>query len=68
MTQREQARLQVFSSLMADHMTIEQAATLMGVSARHTRRILAAYEQRGAAALVPFALGVWTSSVLIPAR
>ena len=51
MTQKEQARLQVFSSLMADHMTIEQAATLMGVSARHTRRILAAYEQRGAAAL-----------------
>ena len=51
MAQKEQARLQVFSSLMADHMTIEQAATLMGVSARHTRRILAAYEQRGAAAL-----------------
>ena len=51
MTQKEQARLQVFSSLMADHMTIEQAATLMGVSVRHTRRILAAYEQRGAAAL-----------------
>ena len=51
LTQKEQARLQVFSSLMADHMTIEQAATLMGVSARHTRRILAAYEQRGAAAL-----------------
>ena len=30
-------------------MTTEQAATLMGVSARHTRRILAAY-RRGRAA------------------
>ena len=29
----------------------EQAATLMGVSARHTRRILAAYRRDGAAAL-----------------
>ena len=51
MTQREQTRLQVLNSLMADHMTTEQAATLMGVSARHTRRILAAYRRDGAAAL-----------------
>ena len=29
----------------------EQAATLMGVSARHTRRILAAYREKGAAAI-----------------
>ena len=45
LTQREQTRLQVLNSLMADHMTTEQAATLMGVSARHTRRILAAYRR-----------------------
>ena len=32
-------------------MTTEQAATLMGVSTRHTRRILAAYRQEGAAAI-----------------
>ena len=51
MTQKEQTRLQVLNSLMADHMTTEQAATLMGVSARHTRRILAAYSKEGAAAL-----------------
>ena len=51
MTQREQTRLQVLNSLMSDHMTTEQAATLMGVSARHTRRILAAYRRDGAAAL-----------------
>ena len=51
MTQREQARLQVLNSLLAGHMTMDQAATLMGVSTRHTRRILAAYREEGAAAL-----------------
>ena len=51
MTQKEQTRLQVLNSLVADHMTIEQAAILMGVSTRHTRRILAAYRREGAAAL-----------------
>ena len=51
MTQKEQARLQVLNSLLAEHMTLDQAATLMGVSARHTRRILAAYREEGAAAL-----------------
>ena len=51
LTQKEQARLQVLNSLMTGHMTIEQAATLMGVSARHTRRILAAYRRDGAAAI-----------------
>ena len=51
MTQQEQARLQVLNNLLAGYMTTEQAATLMGVSTRHTRRILAAYRERGAAAL-----------------
>ena len=51
LTQQEQARLQVLNSLMTGHMTIEQAATLMGVSTRHTRRILAAYRRDGAAAI-----------------
>ena len=51
MTQQEQARLQVLNNLLAGYMTTEQAATLMGVSARHTRRILAAYREDGAAAL-----------------
>ena len=50
LTQQEQARLQVLNNLLAGYMTTEQAATLMGVSARHTRRILAAYRQEGAAA------------------
>ena len=51
MTQKEQARLQVLNSLLVEHMTLDQAAELMGISPRHTRRILAAYQERGAAAL-----------------
>ena len=51
MTPKEQTRLQVLNSLLAEHMTLEQAATLIGVSERHTRRILAAYREEGAVAL-----------------
>ena len=51
MTQQEQARLQVLNNLLARYMTTEQAAILMGLSARHTRRILAAYREKGAAAI-----------------
>ena len=51
LTPKEQTRLQVLNSLLAEHMTLDQAAELMGVSPRHTRRILAAYQERGAAAL-----------------
>ena len=51
MTPKEQTRLQVLNSLLAEHMTLDQAATLMGVGPRHTRRMLAVYRERGAAAL-----------------
>ena len=51
MNQKEQARLKVLNSLWAEQMTVDQAAALMGVSARHTRRILAAYRREGVAAL-----------------
>ena len=51
LTQQEQARLQVLNNLPAGYTTTEQAATLMGVSTRHTRRILTAYRQEGAAAI-----------------
>ena len=51
LTQKEQTRLQVLNNLLAGYMTMDQAATLMGVSARHTRRLLAAYRKEGAAAL-----------------
>ena len=51
LTPKEQTRQQVLNSLMAEHMTLDQAATLMGVSTRHTRRMLAAYRERGVAAV-----------------
>ena len=51
MKPKEQMRLQVLNSLLAEHMTLDQAATLMGVSPRHTRRILADYRENGAASL-----------------
>ena len=51
MTPKEQTRLQVLNSLLTEHMTLDQAATLMGVSARHTRRMLAAYRERGVASV-----------------
>ena len=51
LTQKEQTRLQILNSLLAEHMTLDQAATLMGVRERRTRRILAAYREEGAAAV-----------------
>ena len=51
LNQKEQARLQILNSLLAEQITIDQAATLMGVSTRHTWRLLAAYRKDGAAAL-----------------
>ena len=51
LTPREQSRLQVLNSLLAEHMTLDQAATVMGVSQRHSRRMLTAYRDKGALAL-----------------
>ena len=51
MTPKEQTRLQVLNSLLAEQIALDQAAELMGVSPRHTRRTLAAYRENGAAAL-----------------
>ena len=51
MTPKEQSRLQVLNSLLAEHLTLDQAATLMGVSTRHTKRMLAAYREGGTAAV-----------------
>ena len=49
LTPKEQTRLKILNSLLAEHLTLDQAASLMGVSPRHTRRILAAYHEKGAA-------------------
>ena len=51
MTPIGQTRLQVFNSLLAQQMTLDQAATVIGVSPRHPKRILAAYRDKGAPAL-----------------
>ena len=51
LTPREQSRLQLLNSLLAEHMTLDQASALMGFSPRHTKRILADYRENGAAPL-----------------
>ena len=48
---KEQTRLQVLNSFLTEHIALDQVAELMGVSPRHTRRILAAYREKGAASL-----------------
>ena len=50
MTQKEQTRLQVLNSVLADQVPVCQAAEVLGVSERHMRRILAAYRKEDAAA------------------
>ena len=39
------------NSLLVEHMTLDQATTLMGVSPRQTRRIVADYRKNGAVSL-----------------
>ena len=51
LTPKEQARVQVLNSLLAEQIALDQAAELMGVSTRHARRITTAYREEGAAAL-----------------
>ena len=51
LTPKEQMRVQVLNSLLAEQIALDQAAELMGVSTRHARRITTAYRERGAAAL-----------------
>lgn len=48
---KEQKRLLVFNELIAGRMTGQEAADLLGITVRHTRRLLAAYRREGAAAL-----------------
>ena len=51
MNQQEQARIQVLNSVLEHQLPIAQAAEIIGVSERHTKRLLAAYRKDGAAAL-----------------
>jgi len=49
---KEQNRLHVLNGVLEREWTVAEAAQLLGVSERHTWRVLAAYRQEGAAALV----------------
>ena len=49
--QHQQARLHVLNSVIAEEITIGQAAELMDLSERHARRLLGAYRELGAEAL-----------------
>ena len=51
LTPKEQMRVQVLNSLLAEQIALDQVAELMGVSTRHARRITTAYREEGAAAL-----------------
>jgi transposase len=51
LNQREQNRLQVLNGVNLGKLSIRQAATLMEVSLRHTKRLLAGYRKGGAKAL-----------------
>ena len=51
LNQQEQTRIQVLNSVLEYHLPIAQAAEIMGVSERHTKRLLAAYRREGPAAL-----------------
>ena len=51
MNQREQTRLHVLNSILEYQIPIAQATEILGVSERHTRRLLTAYRRDGAAAM-----------------
>ena len=50
LNQQEQARIQVLNCVLEYRLPIAQAVEIMGVSERHTKRLLAAYRKHGAAA------------------
>lgn len=52
LNREEQVRLEALNCVLAKELCVKDAARLLGVSERHTRRLLAAYRNHGAAALV----------------
>ncbi len=49
---REQKRLMVLNEVISGRMSGQEAADVMGLTLRHTRRLIAAYQKEGAAVLV----------------
>lgn len=52
LNQDEQGRLETLNRVLAKELRVKDAACLLGVSERHTWRLLAAYRREGASALV----------------
>jgi hypothetical protein len=44
---KEQKRLMVLNEILAGRLTGQEAAEVLGLSLRHTRRLIAAYRQEG---------------------
>lgn len=53
LTTKEQTKLRIMNGVLERQWTVVEAAQLLGVSVRHTWRLLAAYKKEGAAALAP---------------
>lgn len=51
LNQKEQARLEILNRVLEGRLRASEAARILGVSERHTWRMLAAYRQEGVAAL-----------------
>lgn len=51
LSQKEQARLEVLNRVLEGQLRVSEAAMVLGVSERHTWRMLAAYRREGAAAI-----------------
>ena len=51
LTTKEQTRIQVLNGVMEGKVSVAEASGLMGVSERHTWRLLAAYREEGPAAV-----------------
>ena len=51
LTTKEQSRIQVLNGVMEGKVRVSKAAGLMGVSERHSWRLLAAYRKDGATAI-----------------
>ena len=51
LNRKEQKRLLVLNEVLAGRLTGQEAAEVLGLSLRHTRRLIAGYRQAGAAAL-----------------
>jgi len=49
LSQKEQARLETLNRVLEGQLRASEAAMVLGVSERHTWRMLAAYRQQGAA-------------------